>query len=753
MLPGTYNTDAVQSLDTRILVAGIEREWAEWSVSRELVGDLPEQVAGGSGIKQATGKVEWAEGEDVSDTLTNLFNPSSGWAPSSNDPVVILVSDGVTEWPVFTGLIDETETDGQGRVSSTLIDGYDALSVVIDHEPMMSIMPPYAEGGNFRPVGLSALVYVNHALRSAGYFATPAMGEGCSFSAPLVDSVWAERGEVFGSASFDMVATGPEFSASVWGRACRNADVRYVPTAGRTSGEPVTLVIMADPTHAGLGYVEAQFGTETFRLEVTADRFARVRVNGAILHTGVMGTAVTVSASYDGSGAVTYRSDTGQVGTFAASLGAGHVLNAVKVTATPEARIGGVQVFHPSTVAAAAAPTAYIRSARINVGNLTGVADALPAIVSRTSKEVLDEISSATLSAMWIDSAGIFQYWGSDQLKNQPPARTVTTADDVLDISTRQDLLSVSREVAITYSRPAVSRSRTSNITVYDGAGTSLDTGQTEALFLEAPADEEWYQVDETLTFAGLTEPGFINRGRGSVAGGVHTDGTNEQWANSPTLNVLGATMEGLNGRKWLFTVWSTHTNPEYQIELRTVADGVAGADQLWPSSRKAKLPLIRARGRVMWAEQTRKFPAGPAGAALVHECGPWVSRDGSDVSTVNAIGNFLVSQVSVPIPSLPRLDIDFDPRIQLGDVLAVSSPSLMGVELVVLIVGIRSEASEGYTQSLSARIVSASRTFTTYREFERKLPDSLTYEQWRALLPSTATYQTFNTDPLIGAQ
>jgi hypothetical protein len=162
---------------------------------------------------------------------------------------------------------------------------------------------------------------------------------------------------------------------------------------------------------------------------------------------------------------------------------------------------------------------------------------------------------------------------------------------------------------------------------------------------------------------------------------------------------------------------------------------------------------VIRGYGKVQRADATvtSTFEGPDTAPALTHEAGPWVSRRDSTL-VVQRLADFIGERPSQPQPTITGMRVGYDPRRQLGDVIVVSSPGLLGVEMTALVVGIRNAAGVSYTQFLTVRITSATSTYTTYAQFEQAHADALTYEQWRLLFPDTATYSTFNDDALRGA-
>jgi len=172
-----------------------------------------------------------------------------------------------------------------------------------------------------------------------------------------------------------------------------------------------------------------------------------------------------------------------------------------------------------------------------------------------------------------------------------------------------------------------------------------------------------------------------------------------------------------------------------------------------FPRFRGFEYPALRGRAKVKWTDASVvSATTGPSGfPELEHDSGPWGARS-ADTVVQTKLADYIASQVTTPSPTIDSLRVGYDPRRQLGDVITISSPDLMGVTINALIVGVRNSAGDSYTQTLNVRIISAATTYTTYGQFEQAHPDTLTYEQWRVLFPATETYADFNNEPLRGA-
>lgn len=154
-------------------------------------------------------------------------------------------------------------------------------------------------------------------------------------------------------------------------------------------------------------------------------------------------------------------------------------------------------------------------------------------------------------------------------------------------------------------------------------------------------------------------------------------------------------------------------------------------------------MPRIAGHARAEYIEReyTSTVPGG-VGPALVHETGKWIPAD-----VISTIADFLASETATPKPVITGLEVTYDPRRQLGDMVTIESTRFIGVTMTALVVGVSNSADGGgYAQSLSVRIVDVKRTNQTYAEYNDSLGSgNLTYEQWQALGPSPQTYAQFN--------
>lgn len=751
MQSGSLAGTDVQGFTSRVVVAGVERKVQGWRVGRDLVGELPDQVVAVSGLRQASGTITWAEGPDVDGTGVNPWNSSSGWLPRSGDPVVIYVSDGVTEWRKFTGVIDETTGDIGELPQSSIIDTSDMLNRPFSHVPLQRMMPPLERAAaDYRAVGLSHLYYVDAALRTAGFFALPPQEARQVLSVPAQSSMWPETGVLTAG-----VVGGPDGNGSPWCSTNNGpagvsvADVlnTYSPALSYNLTEPVRYSMTVGADHNGNTSMKGYYGaTDYIELAVAGSRTAIARVNGTQVCSLVLGSATSVSLLIK-AGAWTLRSNTGATASGSATNPNALVLDRVVISADVDSRVAGFHVVHTSTstenLYTGHVPTANYH---MQLTNHLGLMDAGPTLADTTCREVLDDIGKAVLAGQWIDEAGVFHWAPSVGLRDQSSVQTVTTLDDIRSLSWSDSLLGVRSRVETSYDLPGISRSRWDNVLWDQGSTETLESGQTKTEFYSPGSNTDWIGLSPDYLILG--NPGASapsNSGWGSVTGAQLADATTEVDGSGYLSSSL--TQINVNTFKVVHTAGSLPAGKK--LELRYPS----ASTTIWPRWLKESFPLIRGFAKTEWAKLTiQSTTPGPAYApVLKHDTGPWFSRE-DDTTLVLRITDYVAAQVSAPVATITGMRVGYDPRRQVGDVITISSPNLLGITIDALVVGVDESAGDGYEQSLAVRIIDAASEFTTYGDFEASHPDTLTYEQWRLLFPDTATYDTFNDDPLRGA-
>src|SRR5690606_8691779 len=110
----------------------------------EMAGDLPDQVIASGGLGGASGTIVWAPQEAVQERPVSPWAKAANWPPPPGDLVQVQVSDGVTTWTRFTGVIDKT-SGGPTGYQSSVIDFRDRITGTFTHEALLRHMTPFVE--------------------------------------------------------------------------------------------------------------------------------------------------------------------------------------------------------------------------------------------------------------------------------------------------------------------------------------------------------------------------------------------------------------------------------------------------------------------------------------------------------------------------------------------------------------------------------------------------------------------------------
>lgn len=344
MQEGNLVSSDVQAFTSRVLVNGIQRPVISWSVDRELSGDLPAQVVAVSGLTQATGSVEFASGQDITDGGLNPWNASTGWFPKKGDRVEIYAGDGTTEWKQFHGLIGKTTGSIGEGFQSTLIDDYDKLSAPFSHSAMLRVMPPLAWDGSepYREAGLHPLYYVDRALRTAGFYCTPPREFNTYLYVPMQGSAWPHFGNLRSS-------SGWLNTVAPWGLGRREGQATYTPATSNSMDKTTQLSLMVAPDHASPVDVFIDYGTtNNLRLTVNSSRVAIALKDGVEICRLSLGSGTVVSMLAK-SGQVSLATNAGGAasGAFSPS-GTNSPMTGVRINASASSSVAGLQLSEPT---------------------------------------------------------------------------------------------------------------------------------------------------------------------------------------------------------------------------------------------------------------------------------------------------------------------------------------------------------------------------------------------------------------------
>ena len=750
MQAGSLAGGPVRSLRSYAVVNGVRRPMLDWSVDREIGSDLPAGVAGGTGVVQATGRVTWAP-DPVDDGSRSPWNPGMGWVPASGDRIEIWQGDDTTSCIQFTGFIDDTTGTVGETMTSTIVDGIDSLSERADLPPLVDVMPPIETDGSFRRIRVSPRGVLVLALRRGGFYRTPRPESHSVVDVPAVSTMWPHIGTVTYCTARNNDSLSPDWEGGIFLSSCT---ARYTPSGPRTGDRPVQMTMNVAAGHAAIASLQVLYGANHIILRATSSTFL-VIINGTTVATlpRPSGAGEVVIQALVTNGQVRLRSSSGGSATGSAPWGVTSAMTEVRIGADPGSQVNGFIVSHPEQPWHEFANLNWSPTVQFVTGTMHGTMAAMRGTRTATVRDVMDDAASALLLPYWIDEAGILQVRGSDLMRERPPQVTVTTADDILSLTWKRDLLAHRSRVQVTYRAVAISRHRFHSASVWEpGSTITLENGETDEQIVTPGPDEDWIMVH--TGWYSLTQVDQINRGRGTWAGGRVTDGTTSDWTNRGGVTNLEVALDTIGPQTWKFTHTAKNLTGTQQVQLRTQSDNFDGTSVLWKEWYGQNLPILRAKAAFEATEVD--YPAvatGSVGPPLEHDCGMWATGHltSSETTVVRRVRDYLASQVSAPHPVITDLSILPDPRLQLGDVITVDS-DLLGVALRCLIVGKHSTGSHGgHAMSLDVRVLDVTVTATTWQAFEDALPDGMDYTAYEALWGAVATYNDLNNDPLRG--
>ena len=670
-----------------VTVDGVAREAVSVSTVREMGGG---GVPGVSASAAAEGSVSFGHLKNAdSGPVYSPWTRTGNWPPAPGSAVQVDTGARLEAFRMLTGVIDSSSAGSDGVVSSSIIDPVDRLHRRINLPAYLYSMPPATEGGVPLNVGMSSDWVADIVLRRCAYFTTPYMGAAFSgVNVPGTGSMIPERGTVTAAGRYENTSFAAQFLGSDWGWGIYSADATYTTEGTLRASTGFTIATMVGARHENIAQLIVAEGAGTWTLRVNANRSLDLLYDGA--------TVVSLSASNYrrveariSAGSVALVTDDGRnvSGAHPApSVVTGAAVDSVRIAARAGSSIGGVMVSNMG----ANLYLNYSLNARIVGGTtLNPSLLASPRVDNRDALDVLSEIAQATCRAFWWDEDGVFQWWPGDVLLGRTPGLTLTSTDSLIDLGWSEGLADTYRAAVVDHKVPGVTRSRTPNVTVWQGKGDSLESGQYAEEIASPSTDEEWIQTQWSPTNAGGSFMNEHNHGRRSVWGGVRTDGTVTQWAGSAL--TLGFQPVGNVAMKYTYEAGVLPTGTSIQLAFPNDATSSA----LWMRWRNEKLPLLRAYGRVSWADGTAAAGSGPVEAAEYrHDAGKWAQ--GVSGETPGRIAAFLAEWLCVPRAKATGVRVVHDPRIQVGDVHLVRDEHAHGVELKVLVTRVAQSVSVG---------------------------------------------------------
>lgn len=751
MLPGDFDHSMdLRELDTYAVVNGVPREIESVSLDAELTGDLPDQVVSAGGVSGRTGTIVWTAQDDaVAGREVSPWHKPSGWPPSAGDRVQIYATDGVTSYPRFTGVIDQTTGSVGTGYQSRIIDLRDRLNESFTHKALLRHHTPHQEGWAYRSIGLNFWYFLVAALRQSRIYNVPEPTAEIALSMPLQGSVWAEAGTVTTAHAHSGTGNHAMFHVAPWGYASGGFRVAWLPRTSYTTSQPLQITMMVAPDHDGDARIDVFYGDTSVRLRAFRDRRVTAYVGDSsvvsLSPSAMSGTNIVTLLIKNGVWEL--RNDAGRGTTGQASIPGSAAMSNGEIVAEDGARIAGLQVSRPNTTAHEFAPTRFTPNMRFHPGFLASTMDMSPRIENRNVADLVDEITKSTLTAAWWDETGILNLVSTERLWNAEPVQTVTSLDDITELSWEDSLLSVRSLVKVDWKNPSISKSRYRRKELFRGPGDSMESQDIYEVFATPDNDTEWFGVDRSPRLLDDTNWGVYNRKRGSFMGVYYMNDNDQELATSSRTTTITTENLGTAAIKITHRVGVLGTGVEANLGTSENSTAIRSA------LRGDNLPVIRGFGEGKWVDDvTESSTTGPSSApTLTHDLGYWGQEYFDGDTVARRIGDFIAQQVTTPKPTIRSMSVTYDPRRQLGDTITIEL-GILGVRLRALIVGISESHQPGaYTQQLTVRIIFATSTRDiTYEELQAAW-GSGNYDGLQAVWQNL-TYTTFENDPLEGA-
>lgn len=712
-----------------VRVNGVERKAESVSWDGEISSDLPDAVAGVSGVTARTGTIRWAPQSAVQESPDSPWQRRASWPPKPGDRVEVWAGDQGTSWRVFTGRIDSSDGTDE-TLSSKIVDDYDRLSKLVSIEPVAELMPAKqaTETENWPPAttGIEPWHVAYRAMRAAGYgLAVPQYSAGTRL-------IEAELQGSYAPTLGRLQAAGPQSSTLAWADGytyLADGSVRYWPNEVPAPLDSATGVRMWIRWHGNRAVVTTRFtnGHSTSITVVRADTGVELTYNywqnGTITHENKfilpMSTAlqwVEVWVAPNQQMRVAYPRAATEPGTQNTALaesfnvartpGTGVVIEDVLVNAfTIAMQVGTI------SLEAWGSQTSSVSGSRVRAwgrGLSTGMGSSIT-ISQQKAIDVLEDVARKTLTGIWFDEHGVLNWAPTNTLHEQQPVRTVTTAQDIFSLGWMDSLLTVRSQIRVDYRETALAIGRRNEVVLHQATSKSrLEAGENLEEFVGPDSDHVWLEPDMQLKRAQDHLVRF-NSGWDSYYGASYRAGTGggetyhwESW--------MAQSVTEIEPDKWRVKIVNNSGRsvslevPEFEPETFGRWQGMA-------------LPIIRGRGLVSFTDAKVSINTGAASwaPALDHDLGVYGKKLDAE-----RIRDWLSARLRDGIIKLTDLEIAYDPRLQLGDVITVESMTFFGFTVDALVIG-KSESFDtaGAHMTLTVRVIRTRSIHATYSDFE----------------------------------
>ena len=689
--------------DPRVRVYFREQWWSplDAEIVRELATRGPDQSPLGAPITEATGSLTLARPVKLSRKGWDAYASSP---PRPGEPLSVQVSvDGGDTWvTVLVGQVDDaggTVLDVGIRVG--VVDLTDRLNVQLSHSPLNFRQPSPTNGLPYMCIGLHPVYYANLAARRAGFYSTPPMVGGTTMvSAPMVGSMWPERGTITMSRLLDArgrtawePTDAPEYRRTWWGLTVHNVfsvirPMKVQSWAGRmTTAHGVRALV--GPVTSTISAVELWWDRVSITTMVSTTKGVVVEIQSGWNADGTRRKAFErirpLSAEQIAKGfelKVWLRPD-GVIVIDVDGSRSVHTaipewpretrnedMSSVRVLAPAKgAPLGGVQVVgDPTEGSFGPWERGFILDA-----DPKGMIWGAPALERKPALDLLREMAAGELSSMWISEDGRLHYVAREPMDARQPTRWFGPEDvSVAGWATGRD--SVVAAVQVNRRQPSLYQTRMNSrawTQVWEGPRDTLEPGGKWEQIIRSPDDEDWFHVDTSFEDVTASSVANTNRGIGSWVGGTVLKETDD-----------GGTEELPAPRSWFYGDADRVTHRSWIVKFGyTPPSGVDSELSLsnpdlpgLAKRRQGNGPILRARGLQTWEDMEpvveEASSAVPSSVVHVHD-GGWFIQS---ASAARRVAKRLALMLSQPIPAWGEVELLApDLGVRLGDTVVLS--------------------------------------------------------------------------------
>lgn len=342
-------------------------------------------------------------------------------------------------------------------------------------------------------------------------------------------------------------------------------------------------------------------------------------------------------------------------------------------------------------------------TARIYNGDWTGWRNHLPSIIGMSARDVLDGICKALCSAWWVTGEGEAIFCEANRLLRQPTLRGASALRDIGDYNISDDLANCRASVKVKFAEYAHCITQLTTNTVWSGGG-SLKRNEVKEDFINPPADEDWFDFDDTFSWP---EDNGFNASNGSYYGCIWPANPGH-WATQPPINF---DIERLGFQSWRIRQSATADVSLQAPDTKDIVHYLRGH----------KMPIARCRAYMQQHNFDYVIGGGIDGAGeLAVDGGKWL--EGSELA--KSVASWLGKQLFDPKPVIHSITILYNPSLSLGSVVRIygvqedGEDNLFGAIFKGLIVGVSHDPDSAKT-SLTIRVIDYEYTRRTWAENE----------------------------------